>query len=129
MTPAAAQALADALLLAHAALALFVLLLPVAVLLGWRRGWRVARSRRLRWLHAAAIGVVAAEAWLGLECPLTTWENALRLQAGGSPYAQSFIGHWVQRALFYSAPPWVFTAAYTGFGLFVAWLAWRRPPR
>ena len=52
-------------------------------------------------------------------CPLTTLEMWLRSQARGSTYAGNFIEHWLQALLFWQAPPWVFTAVYTLFGLAV----------
>lgn len=51
------------------------------------------------------------------------------MQAGSSPYANSFIGHWVQSILFYEAPFWVFTLVYTIFGLLVVAAWWYFPPR
>ena len=82
-----------------------------------------------RAMHLAAIVFVAIESWIGIACPLTTLESWLRSQAGATPYAGSFIGHWVQGALFYDAPPRVFTAVYTLFGLVVV-AVWRcYPPR
>ncbi|MFN4116448.1 MAG: DUF2784 family protein, partial [Inhella sp.] len=53
----------------------------------------------------------------------------LRLQAGQPVHGQGFIAHWVGRLLFYDAPAWVFTLAYSGFGAAVAWTWWRWPPR
>lgn len=62
---------------------------------------------------------------LGIACPLTVWEDMLRGGAG----AESFVGRWVRRLLFYRAPEWVFTAAYLAWAL--ATLATLRlvPPR
>ena len=72
---------------------------------------------------------MAAQAWLGRICPLTTWEMALRQRAGQATYGESFIAHWLGRLLYWDAPPWVFTAAYTLFGLAVLATWWRLPPR
>ena len=88
--------------------------------------WDDAPARRL---PLAAIAVVVAQAWLGIVCPLTTLENALRVKAGGTGYETSFIEHWITRLLYYDAPAWVFTAAYTLFGLTVVAAWWRFPPR
>jgi hypothetical protein len=51
----------------------------------------------------------------GQACPLTDWENELRIKAGEESYGDSFVAHWVQTLLFYDAEEWVFTLAY---GLF-----------
>ncbi len=121
--------LADAVLLLHFAVVCFVVGGLLAVLLGWAQGWRWVRHRGFRLAHLAAIGVVAAQAWLGQVCPLTTLESWLRLSAGEVGYRASFIQHWVQRLLYYEAPPWAFTAAYTLFGLAVLAAWWWLPPR
>jgi hypothetical protein len=61
-------------------------------------------------------------------CPLTTLESWLRVQGNVGGYETSFIEHWLTRVLFYEAPAWVFTAAYTLFGLAVVAAWWRFPP-
>jgi hypothetical protein len=124
-----AHLLADGVLLAHAVLVLFIVGLVPLVVLGARRGWAWVGSPALRLAHAAAIGCVVAESWLGLACPLTVLESWLRIGAGGSGYARSFVGHWVQRLLFYDAEPWVFTLVYSLFAALVLWTWWRFPPR
>jgi hypothetical protein len=49
--------------------------------------------------------------------------------AGSASYDTSFVQHWVQRLLFFDAPSWVFTLAYTAFGIFVILAWWYFPPR
>lgn len=122
-------AAADAVLVLHLAVALFVVGGAVVIVAGNLRGWPQANVLGFRLLHLMAIGWVALQAWLGTVCPLTTLENWLRLQARQTVYQGSFIEHWVQRLLFYEAPGWVFVLAYSLFGALAAWL-WRRfPPR
>jgi hypothetical protein len=58
-------------------------------------------------------------------CPLTVWEDALR----GDTSGDGFIQRWIHAWLFWSALPWVFTAAYVAFALLVAWTWVRHPPR
>lgn len=120
---------ADAVLLLHAALVVFVVAGLPLVWLGNARGWAWVNHRVFRGLHGLAIATVVLEAWAGIECPLTTLEAWLRLQAGQPVHGQGFIAHWVGRLLFYDAPAWVFTLAYSGFGAAVAWTWWRWPPR
>jgi len=62
-------------------------------------------------VHLGAIMFIAAESLLGIACPLTVWEYALR----GQPFAGGFIERWIDQLLFYDAPPWVFTVAYVAF--------------
>jgi hypothetical protein len=105
--------MADALLVVHFAIAAFIVAGLVLVWLGAALGWRWVRNPWFRYAHLAAIALVAAEALLGIACPLTVWEDLLR----GNLQAGSFVGRWVRRLLYYQAPPWVFTASY------VAWAA------
>ena len=113
---------ADAVLVLHFAIVLFVVGGLVLIIVGNLFGWRWVNALWFRLLHLAAIAIVVAEAWLGITCPLTTLEMWLRAQADAgvaADYSESFIGHWLQRLLFYSAPPWVFVLAYTAFGALV----------
>jgi len=119
--------LADAVLVLHAAIVLFVVGGLVLVVVGNRCGWHWVNRPWFRAAHLAAIGVVVAESWLGVTCPLTTLEWWLRARAGVAPYETSFVAHWLQRLLFYEAPWWVFALAYTVFGALVV-AAWRRFP-
>jgi hypothetical protein len=104
------RTLADCVLLTHLGLVLFIVAGLVLVLLGGRYHWRWVRN-------------VMAESWLGLDCPLTTLEQWLRIRAGQAGYEEDFIAHWVGKLLFYHAPPWVFTSVYSAFALLVA-ISW-----
>jgi hypothetical protein len=122
------QLLADAVLLVHFGVVLFIIGGLAAIVLGGVRHWSWTRNRWFRWLHLGAIGLVVLQAWLGLLCPLTVLEAWLRTRAGSTTYHESFIEHWVQRVLFYTAPFWVFAIVYTVFGLLVVLAWWRVPP-
>ena len=122
------QALADLVLVLHAAIVLFVVGGLVLVLLGNARGWQWVNATWFRVAHLVAIAVVALQAWAGVICPLTTLESWFRVQGGSPGYTASFIEHWVQRILFYEAPAWVFTLLYSVFAAVVAATWWRYPP-
>jgi len=123
------QLLADLVLATHFAVVSFVVGGLVLVVVGNWRGWPWVNRWWFRLAHLAAIAVVIAQAWLGVVCPLTTLESWLRVKSGGTGYETSFIEHWVGRLLYYDAPPWAFTAAYTLFGLAVVAAWWQFPPR
>ncbi|MEO7391921.1 MAG: DUF2784 domain-containing protein [Ramlibacter sp.] len=120
--------LADMVLALHVAIVAFVVGGLVLIVAGNLRGWRWVNAPWFRLLHLGAIATVAAQAWLGVVCPLTTLEMWLRAQAGLATYSGSFMGHWLQRMLYFDAPGWVFTAAYTVFGSLVAGIWLRFPP-
>jgi hypothetical protein len=127
--PSTYRLLADAVLVLHVGIVVFVVGGLPLIAVGHRRRWRWVQGWGFRVAHGAAIAVVVAQVWLDQVCALTTLESWLRQRAGDAPYAQSFVGHWLQRLLYHAAPAWVFTLAYTAFGLLVAW-AWRAcPPR
>lgn len=123
------QLLADLVLLLHFALVVFVVGgLPV-ILVGNLRGWDWVNGLAFRGLHLLAILVVVAESWLGIVCPLTALETWLRGSDVVAAYETSFIEYWVSRILFYEAPAWVFTIAYSLFALSVLATWWYFPPR
>jgi polyferredoxin len=116
---------ADFILVVHFAFVLFVVGGLALIWIGCAAGWAWVRNLWFRAAHLAAIAFVAGEALLGVACPLTLWEDALR----GAAQQKSFIARWVHRVMFYNAPEWVFTALYVGFALLVAATLWFVPPR
>jgi hypothetical protein len=120
--------LANAVLVLHVALVVFVVGGLVAVIAGNVAGWPWVNRLAFRIAHAAAIAVVAAEAWFGLTCPLTSLEMALRERAGAPTYGGGFVEHWLHRLLYWDAPAWVFVALYTVFAVLVAATWWYFPP-
>jgi hypothetical protein len=121
------SALADVVVVAHFCYAAFVVLGFLAIGLGAWRGWRWARQRGFRWVHALAMGFVGVEALIGMACPLTEWEAALRARAGQPVGQGAFIARIASQLLFYHLPAWVFTAAYVALTV-LAVLLWRWVP-
>ena len=122
--------LADLVLVVHVAFILFVIFGLVLIWIGWVRRWGWVRNPGFRLAHLAAIGVVAAQALFGIICPLTIWEDDLRLLAGGEGrYAGSFIQHWLHQLIFFQAEGYVFTIAYVTFFVAVLLSYWVIPPR
>ena len=103
--------IADVLLVSHFLIAGFVVLGLILVWAGAIAGWSWIRNPWFRYLHLAAIMLVAAEALLGYACPLTVWEDLLR----GGVRPDTFVGRWVYRLLYYNAPEWVFTTLYAAW--------------
>jgi hypothetical protein len=120
--------LAGAVLVLHVAIVAFVVAGLALIVAGNRAGWRWVNALWFRSLHLLTIAVVAAQAWLGLVCPLTTLEMWLRTRAEAGAYSGGFIEHWLQALLYWEAPGWVFALAYSAFALAVALAWWRFPP-
>jgi len=121
------RTMADLMLVAHVSFAAFLIVGLVLILCGGFCGWRWIRNPWFRAFHLAGITVVVVQAWFGVICPLTTWEMHLREKAGEPTYGGTFVAHWLQKLLYYEAPPWVFVVCYTTFGLAVlgSWLKFR----
>jgi hypothetical protein len=121
--------LADAVLVLHVAVAAFIAGGLVVIFVGNLLGWRWVNNPWLRTAHLVAMGIVIAEAWLDVACPLTTLEMHLRPITGDPTYQEGFIAYWLQRLLFYEASPWAFVLAYSATGMLVLLAWWRYPPR
>jgi uncharacterized protein DUF2784 len=108
--------LADIVLVIHFFYVLFVVgSLPVIWIGAWLK-FGFVRNFWFRFAHLAAILFVVAESLVGVTCPLTVWENALRQVESDS----SFMQVWLHRIMFFSLPEWVFTVAYILFALLIA---------
>lgn len=111
--------LADVVVILHGAYVGFVLFGLVAVFVGYLFHWNWVRNIWFRAVHLAMILVVAFEALMGIVCPLTTLENYLRSEAGGTVRSGSFMGQIVHDLVFYDVPRWYFTCGYCAFAVLV----------
>ena len=118
---------ADLVTVVHVGYVAFVVIGFVAILIGWAAQWHSVRNLYFRVVHLAMILLVCCEALGGTTCPLTAWENALRVRGGESGYSRDFIGRWLDWLIFYEAPAWVFTAVYLTFGALVLLAFWFVP--
>lgn len=122
--------LADLVLILHFAFVAFVIVGLVLVGIGGWCGWGFVRNVWFRAAHLLAIATVAGESLAGVICPLTTWENDLRLLAGGGErYQGSFVQHWLHRVMFYNASEDTFTILYVLFFGAVLLSFWLVAPR
>jgi hypothetical protein len=123
--------LADVIVVVHLAFMLFVLFGQVLIVLGWLLRWGWVRNFWFRMVHLLSIVFVAAQALVGIECPLTTWERYLR---GGPGHLHdldgaSALGAFANNLLFFEPNPQLFLAIYVSFALVVV-LTWVfAPPR
>jgi hypothetical protein len=113
------QFLANAVLIAHFGVVLFIVAGLMLILLGGGLGWRWVRNFWFRVTHLAAITYVVAESWLEIVCPLTVLEQWLRERAQLTLHEGDFIAFWLGKLLFYQASPWVFVTLYSLFALMV----------
>ena len=82
--------LADLVFLVHLLFVVFVILGAIAV---W---WRP----KLAWLHLPAVAWGALIEFAGWICPLTPWEQRLRVLAGEHGYSGGFVEHYLLPILY-----------------------------
>ncbi|MCG8685616.1 MAG: DUF2784 domain-containing protein [Desulfobacterales bacterium] len=124
---------ADIILLVHVLFVLFLVVGLGLILAGKLKSWSWVYNFWFRLAHLLGIIIVTIQSWVGVICPLTTFEMALRSKAGETVYAGSFISFWLKKLIYYQAPEWVFILCYTGFGVLVVlswiWVAPRFPKK
>lgn len=116
---------ADLLVVFHFAIVVFIVGGLILTWVGGALGWGWVRNPWFRYAHLGGIAFVALEAIVGMTCPLTEWEDALR--GGGS--GESFVGRWVRYLLYYRAPEWVFAVMYVAWAAATVATLWLVPPR
>jgi hypothetical protein len=115
--------LPDFILVVHVSVVLFNLGGLFTIWLGALRGWSWVRNRTFRTVHLGLILFIAAEAILGVACPLTLLEDWLR----GTVSERGFIGRWIHSWLYWDLPSWVFIVVYSKFAALVA-ATWKLVP-
>ena len=114
---------ADFILIIHFAIVLFIVGGRALIGIGFALHGRWVSRWWFRTAHLAAMVFITIQSLADTLCPLTVWEQALRVRAGQQGYTESFVEHWVHRLLYYELPGWIFTMVYCAvFGLMiVAW--------
>ena len=108
--------LADGILLVHFALVVFVVFGFILIWIGYLAKWRFVRNAKFRICHMLIMGIVLCESLLGIVCPLTEWENDLRIKGGaGQSYETGFIQEWIQKIMFYDFSEGTFIVLYLLF--------------
>jgi hypothetical protein len=121
--------LADLVVFFHGLYVLFAVGGEAVILIGAALRWRWIRNLWFRVLHLGAVLLVAAQALLGVLCPLTILENRLRTAAGQTAEEEiTFLGRIIRHLIFYDFPGWVFTLLYVGFGAVVLGTLFLVPP-
>jgi hypothetical protein len=84
------QLAADFIVLLHFAFILFVVL----------GGFIVVHQRRVAWLHLPAVLWGMTVEFTGWMCPLTPWEQTLRIKAEQGSYRGDFIAHYLTSLIY-----------------------------
>ncbi|MGL1863126.1 MAG: DUF2784 domain-containing protein [Pseudodesulfovibrio sp.] len=108
--------LADAILVVHFCIALYITYSLPVIWLGRIFKWQFVHNLWFRLSHIGLMAVVMLESLIGMLCPLTTWEADLRHAAGGGTGdGQSFVAHWVRKLLFHDFNETTYTIVYALF--------------
>jgi hypothetical protein len=120
---------ADLVVALHVAYVAFIVVGQLLILLGSALRWRWVRNVWFRAAHLTAIGIVAAEVFLSVECPLTRWELDLRQQAGEQGAEGSFLGRLLHGLILHEAPQRWFDIANVAFAVLVLGTLILLPPQ
>lgn len=102
-------AVAELILAVHLAVVGFNLFGLVVVPLGAWRGWGFVHAPLWRLFHVGSLAVTAVQAIMGRACFLTLWQAGSSEGQGAPP---PMIMHWVNAAIYWPLPLWVFTLLY-----------------
>ena len=97
--------LADLMVFVHLMYVSYVLVGQLAIIVASAFRWEWGRNRWFRLTHLLAIAIVALEAVMGWQCPLTKWEYQLRELAGQKfDGSETFMGRIVHQVMFPTGP-------------------------
>ncbi|MFH1490114.1 MAG: DUF2784 domain-containing protein, partial [Pseudomonadota bacterium] len=92
--------------------------------------WKCVQNAKFRICHLSAMGIVLCETLIGMICPLTEWENDLRLKGGQSRiYETSFVKDWVHKIMFFDFSERTFMIIYILFFALMLLTFWIIPPK
>ncbi len=121
---------ADAMVCLHVLYCGFVVLGQAMILFAAPFKWQWARNPWFRYSHLLAIGIVVLEEAMGWRCPLTVWEEQLRVLDGQTAaVSESFLGRMARDILFQDLPQIFYTTVHVAMGVVVAQGVLMFPPR
>ncbi len=116
--------LAHLVLAVHVAVIVFNVAGLIVIPLGARLGWSFVRRPFWRLLHVFSWSAVALQAAAGRACFLTDWQHAL---SGGEGRPEPMIARWINAAIYWPLPLWVFLLLYSAAFAWVLALLWIVP--
>ena len=123
--------LADGVVLVHVLYVAYVLLGQLTIVVAAPIKWDWAKNPWFRFTHLLCIAIVALEAVMHWRCPLSTWEEKLRLLDGQEfDSGATFMGRLLHNLLFIDGMPEVFfTVLYVSMMVLVLQGLIMYPPR
>ena len=130
MSPAYSKYLlaADLILLIHFLFVAFVVLGFIFIWIGYFTKQKFARNAKFRICHILAMGIVLCESLVGMICPLTEWENNLRVRGGQNQvYETGFMKEWIHKIMFFDFSELTFVIVYALFFAVILLTFWAIP--
>ena len=94
---------ADAVLIIHFLFICYIVFGLFFIWIGHYLKLRIVKNLTFRISHISAMGFVLCESQVGMICPLTEWENLLRVKGGEEVrYEISFIAELFHKIIFYN---------------------------
>ena len=121
--------LADLVVFVHVLYAAFVVVGFLLIVIGMVLNWKWIRNFWFRLAHMIAIGIVAIEEVWNVRCPLTVWEEQLRVMANQAVTGETFMTRFMRSALFWDCSPTFFTMAHLGIAMLILATFVIAPPR
>jgi len=116
-------------LLIHFVFVAFVVLGFIFIWIGYFTKQEFAKNAKFRICHILAMGIVFCESLVGMICPLTEWENYLRVKAGQDQvYETSFMQEWIHKIMFFDFSELTFVIVYALFFVVILLTFWVIPP-
>jgi hypothetical protein len=121
--------MADILLLTHSICVMGIVFPIPVILIGRLLQWKVVTHFWFRTVHLVLVSILFLETVFDKPCPLTVWEQQLRLKSGTGTFDKPFMEYWVTRLLPIQPAAWVYTSLYIALGIFIFTLYFWIPPR
>jgi uncharacterized protein DUF2784 len=121
--------LADLIVAVHLAIVIYVLAGELLIVVGGLRRWSWIRNPIFRLSHLVVIAYVALQGVADTLCPLTVWEDQLRVRAGEEGRTGTFIGRLMHDLLFLDVEQRTLNRVYVAFALLVVFTLFLWPPR
>ena len=120
---------ADLILLIHFVFVVFVVLGFIFIWIGYFTKQKFAKNAKFRICHILVMGIVLCESLIGMICPLTEWENYLRVRGGQDQvYETSFMQEWIHKIMFFDFSELTFVIVYALFFVVILLTFWVIPP-
>ena len=112
----------------HTVFTLFIVLTPVAILIGKWQIWSWTQNPTFRNIHILLLTFVIVEVLFSIPCFLTVIENNCRKKSNMPLYSSGFFDYWIEKLFTISYRNWLFIAIFIPLSVFSFILYFAVPP-